>query len=100
MDGVRTSTLEDVSERREVLRRYPVSVAKPSVGLRLFELSIAVLALVLSAPVMVVIAILIRRGTPGPAIFRQQRIGLDGKPFTFLKFRTHYADSRERFPEW
>ena len=37
--------------------------------------------------------------TPGPAIFKQTRIGRNCKPFTLYKFRTLYADARERFPE-
>ncbi len=49
---------------------------------------------------MLVLAVVIRRGTPGPAIFEQRRIAMGGKPFTFMKFRTHYVDSKERFPEW
>jgi lipopolysaccharide/colanic/teichoic acid biosynthesis glycosyltransferase len=100
LSTVKSPALGAVSQQPELLRRYQVSSARMSVALRLFELSVAVLVLVLSAPVMVVIAIIIRRGTPGPAIFRQQRIAIDCKPFTFLKFRTHYADSKERFPEW
>jgi lipopolysaccharide/colanic/teichoic acid biosynthesis glycosyltransferase len=99
MNGVQASTLPDVADRPG-LRRDPLAVATPSFGSRAFEFAVAVLALALAAPLMGVIAILIRRGTPGPAIFRQRRIGLDGRPFTFLKFRTHYVDSKERFPEW
>lgn len=47
---------------------------------------------------MLVLAIIIRLGTPGKALFRQQRVGLNQKPITFVKFRTMYADARERFP--
>lgn len=47
----------------------------------------AFLLLVLS-PMLLVIAIVIRRNSPGPAFFRQTRVGLDGKPFTMYKFRT------------
>lgn len=46
------------------------------------------LALILLAPVMAVIAVLVRRDSPGPALFRQVRIGQDGSPFTVFKFRT------------
>ena len=91
------SALEAVSQRTELLRRYPVSSAQLPIALRLVELSVATLALVLLAPVMVVIAIVIRRGTPGPAIFRQQRIGIDCKPFTFLKFVTITQTQKSAF---
>lgn len=49
---------------------------------------IATIVLAVSAPVLLVIALAIRWGSPGPAIFRQERAGLDGKPFTCYKFRT------------
>lgn len=55
---------------------------------RIMDLVIAVPMTILAAPVMIVIAILIRRDSPGPAIFRQTRAGLHGRPFTVLKFRT------------
>jgi len=48
----------------------------------------AALLLVLFFPVFLTIAIVIRRDSPGPAFFRQTRLGLDGKPFTMYKFRT------------
>jgi lipopolysaccharide/colanic/teichoic acid biosynthesis glycosyltransferase len=52
------------------------------------DLAIAVPAVVLLAPVMVAIGIWVRRDSAGPAIFRQERIGLHGQPFRLLKFRT------------
>ncbi len=55
---------------------------------RALDLAVALpLALALS-PVMVAVAVWVRRDSPGPAIFRQQRIGYAGRPFTLLKFRT------------
>ena len=42
----------------------------------------------LLAPVMAGIAVWVRRDSPGPALFRQRRIGFAGRPFTLLKFRT------------
>ncbi len=48
----------------------------------------AALALVLTAPLMLVIALLVRRGSPGPIFFRQERLGVDMRRFTLLKFRT------------
>ena len=63
------------------------------------DIAAALLGLLLLWPVMLAIAILIRLGTPGHAVFRQTRVGKGQRPFTFLKFRTLYADARERFPE-
>ena len=44
-------------------------------------------------PILAVIAIAIRIESKGPAIFKQQRAGKDGKPFTFYKFRTMQVDA-------
>lgn len=60
---------------------------------RIFELLVVVPALVLLSPVMLVVAILIRATSPGPAIFRQERVGLRGRRFTLYKFRTMRADT-------
>ena len=55
---------------------------------RALDLAVAVPLLILLAPVMAAIAFLVRRDSPGPALFRQERIGFAGRPFTLLKFRT------------
>jgi lipopolysaccharide/colanic/teichoic acid biosynthesis glycosyltransferase len=45
------------------------------------------------------IALVIRLDSPGPALLRQERLGLGAVPFTFLKFRTMYVDARMRYPK-
>jgi exopolysaccharide biosynthesis polyprenyl glycosylphosphotransferase len=55
---------------------------------RMIDVVLAFAALVLLAPVMLFIALLIRLTSPGPAIFRQVRCGLNGRRFTFYKFRS------------
>jgi exopolysaccharide biosynthesis polyprenyl glycosylphosphotransferase len=58
---------------------------------RAFDLAITIpLALALS-PLMLGVAIAVRLGSPGPVLFRQKRIGLDGKTFTMYKFRSMIA---------
>jgi lipopolysaccharide/colanic/teichoic acid biosynthesis glycosyltransferase len=52
------------------------------------DVAIALLLLALLAPLMAVIALCVRLGSPGPVLFRQRRYGLGGRPFTCLKFRT------------
>jgi lipopolysaccharide/colanic/teichoic acid biosynthesis glycosyltransferase len=63
-------------------------------GKRALDVAISVLAIVVLAPVLMAIWIAIHLDSPGPAIFRQRRIGRDEKPFNCLKFRTlrHNAD--------
>jgi putative colanic acid biosynthesis UDP-glucose lipid carrier transferase len=55
---------------------------------RTFDFIMALGALVFFLPLMLTIAALIRLETPGPALFRQRRTGLDGQIFTVFKFRT------------
>lgn len=56
----------------------------------------AALALVLLAPLFLVLALAIRHESAGPAIFRQVRVGRDGQRFTMFKFRTMTGDAEER----
>jgi exopolysaccharide biosynthesis polyprenyl glycosylphosphotransferase len=56
----------------------------------------ALLLLTLLAPALIAIAAAIRLGDRGPALYRQQRVGKDGKPFTILKFRTMVVDADRR----
>nr|WP_316640538.1 sugar transferase [uncultured Roseateles sp.] len=76
-----------------------LSGTKPRFLHRLFEIAFAITVLLLSAPLMLLIALVIRLDGPGPVLFFQKRLGKNGRPFTFVKFRTLYADARQRFPE-
>jgi lipopolysaccharide/colanic/teichoic acid biosynthesis glycosyltransferase len=60
---------------------------------RVSDLVIGALALVLLAPALLAIAVMIRLGSRGPAIFQQERIGRYGKPFMVFKLRTMTVDS-------
>ena len=55
---------------------------------RVFDLAVAVAALVASSPLLAVSAIAIRLESRGPVVYRQRRIGKDGEPFEMLKLRT------------
>ncbi len=66
---------------------------------RLVEVVVAVSGLVLTFPIAVFIAWLIKRDSPGPAVFCQARVAHNGQTFAFYKFRTLYRDARERWPE-
>ncbi len=55
---------------------------------RLFDIVFSSIAIAVSAPVMVAIALAVRWTSKGPAIFRQERVGKDGAPYMIYKFRT------------
>jgi len=57
---------------------------------RLIDIVLSLLGVVLLAPAFAIIAVLIRRDSPGPVFFRGKRAGYKGKPFWILKFRTMY----------
>jgi lipopolysaccharide/colanic/teichoic acid biosynthesis glycosyltransferase len=70
-----------------------------AVAKRALDLVGACLLLLVALPVMAVLAIIIKIDSPGPALFRQDRVTLGGRHFRFFKFRTMYVDARERFPD-
>ena len=63
-------------------------------GKRLLDLALTVPALVLLLPVLALVAVLVRLKLGSPVLFRQQRPGYHGRPFTIYKFRT-MADTRD-----
>lgn len=66
-------------------------------GKRLFDVAVALFLILVLLPVMVGLVVLIRMQVGGPGLlFRQERIGLGGRPFTMLKFRTMLPDRRRR----
>lgn len=55
---------------------------------RLFDITVASLALAVLAPVLILIALLVKLASPGPVLYRGRRVGLGGELFSMLKFRT------------
>jgi Undecaprenyl-phosphate glucose phosphotransferase len=68
---------------------------------RAFDLAFSILVLLLTAPVLVLIALAVRCSSPGPIIFAQDRVGLNGKLFRMYKFRTMRESSgRDSDSRW
>jgi lipopolysaccharide/colanic/teichoic acid biosynthesis glycosyltransferase len=57
-------------------------------GKRLFDIAASLAALVISGPLLILCALLVRLTSRGPVLFRQTRVGYRGRPFTLIKFRT------------
>ena len=73
---------------REISRRYMYLFVK-----RVFDLVVAAVVLVVFAPLMLVLALIIRLESQGPALFVQTRVGLNGALFPMYKFRTMHASA-------
>lgn len=68
---------------------------------RLTDVVISSAAIILTSPLMLLIALLIKLESKGPIIFRQERVGLDGNTFLMLKFRSMYVDAEKHTgPVW
>jgi exopolysaccharide biosynthesis polyprenyl glycosylphosphotransferase len=60
----------------------------PLLGKRAFDVVLSALGLVLLSPVLMLMALAVRLDSPGPVLFRQRRMGLNGREFTLYKFRS------------
>lgn len=60
---------------------------------RVTDIGLSIIAIIITAPVMILISVVNKRTSPGPIFFRQERMGLDGKTFDMLKFRSMQVDA-------
>ncbi len=65
----------------------------PLLAKRAFDVVASALALALLSPLLLLVAVAVRLDTPGPILFRQRRVGLNGRQFTLFKFRSMRADA-------
>lgn len=95
-------TIEQVKERSTIYispphiqRRWSYLVVK-----RFFDFFFASIGLIVLAIPMAIIALIIVLDSPGAPIFKQERLGLNGKPFVIYKFRTMHMDAEKNGPRW
>jgi sugar transferase (PEP-CTERM system associated) len=106
VDGVRFDHLPSVYE--EYTGKIAVENLRPSwlifsegfrktrllvTAKRALDLSLASIGLLAAAPIMALVAIAVRRSSPGPALYHQTRVGQNGRPFTVHKFRSMRNDA-------
>src|SRR5438445_7900995 len=60
---------------------------------RLIDVAFSSLVLIITAPILFVIALCVKLSSRGPILFKQTRVGKGGQPFTFYKFRTMYQNA-------
>ncbi|GAB3920814.1 exopolysaccharide biosynthesis polyprenyl glycosylphosphotransferase [Microlunatus endophyticus] len=63
---------------------------------RAMDIAITSVGLLVIAPLLAIVALVIKLDDRGPIVFRQTRIGIDGKPFTMLKFRSMCVDAEQK----
>lgn len=66
---------------------------------RVLDVTVAVIAIILTSPIMLITALFIKLESPGPVIFKQVRVGKDGEHFYCYKFRSMYVDAEQRLRE-
>ena len=99
----------DIASDRLTVRpigRLPVLYIEPSVrdgwrarAKRAFDVVVAAAALVVTTPVIAASMILVKCSSSGPVLFRQHRVGLDGRLFEILKLRTMVVDAEDRLAD-
>ena len=62
---------------------------------RLFDIIFSLFAIIITSPILIITAIAIRLDSPGPAIFKQVRVGKNGRHFKIWKFRSMYVNAEE-----
>lgn len=82
-----------LQKEKELLNKdYRIMIYK-NVGKRLFDLIVSISAVVLLSPILLLISILIKLDSPGPIIYKQQRVGKNRNEFCIFKFRTMVDDA-------
>ena len=66
---------------------------------RFMDVSISIVAIAILLPVFILLSLFVKLSSKGPIIYKQQRIGLNGKPFFILKFRSMFKDSEIKGPQ-
>lgn len=70
------------------IRNVPLTNTLNRIIKRLIDIIGSIVALILFSPIMLIVAILVKKSSPGPILFAQERIGLGNKPFKMYKFRS------------
>jgi lipopolysaccharide/colanic/teichoic acid biosynthesis glycosyltransferase len=100
MTVVGAATAVDELDGMIVLGVPRFGLSRSSQGVkRIFDITCAAILLVVSAPLLLVVAWAVRHDSEGPVLFRQKRIGRDGQPFTMLKFRSMIVGAERLKPD-
>jgi len=90
------TSLDDFFGRPVIVFRSTPDASWQGVAKQLLDFLGAFVLLLIFSPILIIAAIAIRLTSAGPILFRQQRCGLNGQPFTMLKFRSMITDAEQR----
>ncbi|HXG48832.1 MAG TPA: sugar transferase [Methylomirabilota bacterium] len=93
------TTFDEFYGRPVLIFRSVPEASWQAVAKQLIDLVGSALLILAAAPVWVIVPLLIKVTSPGPVLFRQRRCGLNGRPFTMLKFRSMVTDAEQRKQE-
>lgn len=82
------ATVQETADKDKTGEVRKIPIIRPYRLKRVLDVVAASIGLLITMPFAVVIAVLIKISSPGPVLFRQSRVGRDGKPFMFYKFRS------------
>jgi len=91
--AISRATVEDFNGLPLVGLRDPAMAGSDRVIKRFFDLVLSTLLLLVTWPVMLLVALAIKLDSPGPALFMQERVGENGHPFKMYKFRSMVANA-------
>lgn len=96
--------LENAGERNSRVQRklwwWNVAISSAYGSKRFFDIVITLIALIVLSPLLLLVALWIKLDSHGPMIYRQVRVGKNGKHFNFYKFRSMYVDADRRKKEF
>lgn len=90
------TTLDDLHGRPVLVFRSAPEISWQGICKQVIDMAGALFLLIVLSPVLVAVAAGIRMTSRGPVLFRQERCGLHGRPFTMLKFRSMVTDAEQR----
>ena len=90
------TTFDDFHGRPVLIFRSVPEASWQGVMKQLIDLAGSFVLILVAVPIWIVVPLLIKLTSPGPILFRQRRCGLNGRPFTMLKFRSMVTDAEQR----
>lgn len=96
---VGNSVLKKVGDTTFITTAFNIVKFRQIALKRLIDIAMALVGLVIAGIVAIIVAPIVKKQSPGPLIFKQKRVGKNGKVFEIYKFRSMYTDAEERKKE-